>query len=296
MRLGLSCYDISAAELVDLGQAADKAGFDTLWLGEHVVLPLDYASTHPATGTTAQQHEARPIVDPATVLVDPLVALAVVAASTSRLRVATGIYVLPLRHPLAVARVVATLHDVARGRFLFGVGAGWLREEFEALGAPFATRGERFDEALTVLRAAWAGGPFAGAGPHFPFGRVQISDQPTPVPLVLGGNSERALRRAVTRADGWFSSGTPAYDEACRLRDRIEALRGELGRTDPLPLWFRMPGCDPADLARYRGAGIEQVVVWAHELWPRDATPDDRRNRFLTAAADLGVSAMGATP
>lgn len=291
MKLGLSCYDITAADLLELGEAADVAGFDSLWLGEHVVLPLDYASAHPATGTGEQQHESRAIIDPRTILVDPLIALSAVAARTTRIRLATGIYVVPLRHPVAVARMAATLHDVAGGRLLFGAGAGWLREEFDALDAPFDSRGERFDEAIGILRAAWAGGPITGTGPHFRFGSIQIADHELDIPLILGGNTERALRRAAARADGWFSSGTPTFDDAVHLRERIRALRAEQDAVGPFPLWVRAPRAERSDLARYEAAGFEHVVVWADQLWPRpgDGEPASRRDRFAAAAAALGL-------
>ena len=104
VRIGLSAYNISTSDLVHLAAAADQVGFDSLWLGEHIVLPLGYQSDHPTTADRAQQHHRGPIVDPSTTLVDPLVALAACAAVTTRLRLATGIYILPLRHPLITAR------------------------------------------------------------------------------------------------------------------------------------------------------------------------------------------------
>ena len=174
VRVGLSAYDITATELVHLAAAADDAGFESLWLGEHVVLPIDYGSEHPTTGDTAHQHHTGPIVDPSTKLLDPLVALAACAAVTTHLRLATGIFILPLRHPLLTARMTLTLQDVAGGRFLLGVGSGWLEEEFDALGVPFDDRAARMDETLAILRQAWSSDTFSHDGPLFSFGDVQL--------------------------------------------------------------------------------------------------------------------------
>ena len=166
-----------------------------------------------------------------------MVALGAVAGATTRIGLATGMYILPLRHPLAVARATCTLQEVSGGRFRLGIGAGWLREEFVALDVPFESRGARLEEAVEVVRRAWRGGPFAYRGDHFAFDEVQITPRPTPVPLVLGGNSPRALRRAATLGDGWFSSGTPSLPEAIRMRDELSRLRDQTGRgTGPLPL------------------------------------------------------------
>ena len=287
MEIGLSVYDIGGAELVALGRAADAAGFSTLWLGEHIVLPVGYAAEHPTTGTNVNRAHLKRIVDPDTQLLDPLVALAAVAATTERIRLATGIYLVGLRHPLAVARMTLTLQDVAGGRFMLGVGSGWLEEEFVALGVPFADRRRRFEEAIAVLRAAWAGGEIAFAGETVSFEHVVVSAEPVEVPLILGGNTEPALRRVVREADGWFSSGNPTFDEAVRLRDRLASLAAETGRARPLPVYVRMAGHDPADLRRYADHGFEHVTVWAAGLWPDEGDLASRSATFAERAAAL---------
>ena len=286
MRIGLSAYDLEVTDLVDLARAAEDAGFSSLWLGEHVVLPVAYASAHP---TSAGAVPVRPIVDPDTRLIDPLVALGAAAAVTSRIELATGIYLLPLRHPLAVARMVATVQSLAAGRFRFGVGSGWLEEEFAALDVPFAGRGARFDAALDVLRDAFAGGPLRSAGGPFVFDDVQICPRPIDVPLVLGGNTERALRRCALRADGWFSSGNPTFDVAQRCRDQLVEMRAAAGRTDEFTMHVRVPTLDRSAIARYAEAGWDDVVVWAHHLWPAQGSPADKREAFLAGARQLGV-------
>jgi probable F420-dependent oxidoreductase len=287
VEVGLSVYDVAPAEFVALAQAAEEAGFGALWLGEHIVLPIDYRTEHPTAGTGANESHRARIVDPDTELLDPLIALGAAAAVTSRIKLATGIFILPLRHPLAVARMTLTLQGVAGGRFLFGVGSGWLEEEFDALGVPFAERGARFDEALNVLRTAWAGGELDGPGPHYPFTRVLATEKPVDVPLVLGGNTERALRRAARLADGWFSSGNPSFDEAVRLRARLGELSDEVGRDRPLAVFVRMAGRDPDALARYAEHDFEHVTVWANQLWPEEGDLASKREQFLHAAETL---------
>lgn len=291
MNVGLSVYDMSALDLLELAVAADEAGFDTLWLGEHLVLPVGYASQHPTHGGEAHEHIGGPIVSPDTELVDPMVALAAVAGVTRRIRLATGIYILPLRHPLVTARAAATLHEASDGRFLLGVGAGWLEEEFAALSVPFEPRAERLRESIDVLQAAWRGGPFEHRGRHFSFGPVQISRRSVDVPLIMGGNTPAALRRAARRGDGWFSSGTPDLDHAVELVATIRTLRSQLGLTAPYRCYVRVPSSDPELLAGYAAAGIDDVVVWADQLWPSTGTPASKREAFFKSARTAGLVA-----
>src|SRR6266536_468347 len=314
MRIGISCYDRPADDLVELAEAAERAGFDSIWLGEHVVAPLHYGSHHPTQagrsnhggtsnhgtsnhGTTnhgtsnhgTSNHNGKPIVDPSVELVDPLVALAGAAARTSTIGLATGIYLLPLRHPLLTARAAATLSDLSGGRFRLGIGSGWLREEFAALDAPFAGRTARMEEAVAVLRAAWRGGPFEFHGRHYDFDPVQVSTHRVPVPLVLGGNSEPALRRAVALADGWFSSGIPTLDEARRLRDRIADLHRDLGRTDALATTWRIASPDPGVVDEYARDGFEELLVMQYDVWA-GATLDERVECLGKGAESLGLT------
>jgi probable F420-dependent oxidoreductase len=287
MDVGLSVYDISGAELVALGAAAEAAGFSTLWLGEHLVLPVDYEAAHPTTGAAANRSHLERIIDPGTKLLDPLVALSAVAAVTARIRLATGIYLVGLRHPLAVARMTLTLQDIAGGRFMLGVGAGWLEEEFAALGVPYDERRIRYEEALAVLRVAWGGGEISFAGETVAFDHVMVTAEPVCVPLILGGNTEPALRRAASTADGWFSSGNPTFDEALRLRARLGELCESSGRDGRLPVYVRMAGRDRSELDRYAEHGFEHVTLWANQLWPEDGPLAEKQERFAAAAAEL---------
>jgi probable F420-dependent oxidoreductase len=289
MRIGLTSYDVHATEFLELAKAADEAGFDSLWLGEHVVLPLGYSSSHPTSAQPGVQHHTGPIVAPDTELVDPLVQLGAAAAVTSRITLATGIFVLPLRHPLAVARSVCTVQEIAEGRFTFGLGFGWLEEEFESLDVPFGERISRFEESVAVLRESWKSGEVVFSGQHFEISGVQVTHRVTTVPLILGGNTDRALQRAVRLGDGWFSSGTPPFEESIRLRGELQRRRADTGNDAPFELIFRMAGADPAVARQYEDAGFENVVIWTDQVWPAGKPLNEKRDAMFAAAEALGV-------
>ena len=291
MRIGLTAYDIAAPEFNRLAVAADQAGFASLWLGEHVVLPVGYASEHPSTALTDAVHIRGPVVSPDTELVDPLVQLGAAAALTTRIELATGIFVVPLRHPLAIARSTCTVQELASGRFVLGVGFGWLQEEFDALAVPFRERVSRFEESLEVLRIAWRGGSIEHTGRHFDISGVQVTRRPTTVPLIMGGNSEPALDRAVRLGDGWFASGTPTFEAAVQLKADIARRHAESPRgADPFRVIFRLPDTSPRTVERYAEAGFEEVLVWADQVWEADAPVDERPERLTEAARRLGCT------
>ena len=290
MRVGLTAYDVHAVEFLALAAAADEAGFSSLWLGEHVVLPIGFATEHPTKHQPGVQHHTGPIVSPDTELVDPLVQLGAAAAVTTRIELATGIFILPLRHPLAVARSSCTVQELAGGRFTFGLGFGWLEEEFTVLDVPFGERITRFEESIEVLRAAWRGGEVRHEGKHFSISGVQVTKRPTRIPLMLGGNTERALRRAARLGDGWFSSGTPPFEESIRLRSELQRLRAESDRADdPFKLVFRMEGADPRTVRRYADEGFDEVLIWTDRVWPEEGPLETRRQAMFEAAEAIGV-------
>lgn len=291
MRLGLSVYDVTASELVDEVVGAELSGFDSLWLGEHVLLATGYQAVHPTR--QAREERSGPIVGRETRLTDPLLALAAAAAVTQRIHLATGIYLVGLRHPLLTARAAVTLQDLAKGRFRLGVGAGWLREEFDALGADFEGRGPRMDEELEVIRLACGGGTFAHRGEHYGFDAIQVSPDAVPVPLIVGGNSPPALRRAARLGDGWFASGNPTFAEAVALRDRVLELRRAMGVERPFSVTVRVSNPLPGDIGRYEAEGFDELIFWTHEVAGRGG---DRRAALRRAAESLGVDTPVAPP
>jgi probable F420-dependent oxidoreductase len=293
VHIGLTTYDVHAAEFIQLAAAADEAGFHSLWLGEHVVLPVGYSTEHPTKADSWDQHYTGPIVNPETELVDPLVQLGAAAAVTTDIQLATGIFILPLRHPLAVARSACTVQEIASGRFVFGLGSGWLKEEFDVLDVPFNERASRFQESVEILRAAWQSGEVKHEGRHFSISGVQVTKRVTTIPLMLGGNTDRALRRAARLGDGWFSSGTPPFDEALRLRSELRRLRADSERAaEPFTLVFRIEGADPATSRRYADEGFDEVLIWTDQVWPAEGTLEHKRESLFAAADALGVRSL----
>jgi len=186
--------------------------------------------------------------------------------------------------------MVHTLAQVSNGRFILGAGAGWLREEFDALEVPFKGRGKRMEEQLEIVRKALRGGPFAHDGERYQFADLQVCEEPSRVPVVLGGNSEVALRRAALHGDGWFVSGTPTLEAATERRNRLFEIRRAAGLDDPFPTYVRLPKPDPHEVSRYASAGFDEVIVWAHQIWPAEGDARRKRSALETWADRLGVS------
>jgi alkanesulfonate monooxygenase SsuD/methylene tetrahydromethanopterin reductase-like flavin-dependent oxidoreductase (luciferase family) len=198
-------------------------------------------------------------------------------------------YLLPLRHPLITARAGFTLQEASRGRFMLGIGSGWLGEEFAALDVPFEERYGRTREAIEILRIAWAGGPFDYHGKYFDFDLIQLSTRSIDVPLILGGNTPRSLNRAATIGNGWFSSGTPSFDDVRRWRDELLRIRAAHGLEERFRCYIRIEANDPSLVDRYRADGMDHVVIWADHLWPASGDLESRRAALFESAAALGL-------
>lgn len=190
-----------------LARLAEAAGFDSVFAVDHVVLPDTYSSVYPYA------ESGRLPGDLTAPLPDPLIWIASVAAVTTRLRFMTAVLILPQRNPLVLAKQAATLDHLSGGRFELGIGVGWLKEEFEALGVPFERRGKRADEYIAAMRALWAGDGASYAGEFVKFREVSCNPKPVggSVPIIVGGHSEAAARRAGRFGNGFFPSiGRPA--------------------------------------------------------------------------------------
>ena len=285
IQVGICDYNTTASKFLELSCCADELGFHSVWMGEHLMLPMAYESQHPFSGSV--QHHTGPLVDPTTHLLDPWAMFGGVATRTSHVVLGTSIYLLPLRHPVLTARAAATLSELSGGRLQLGIGAGWLREEFDVLGIPFEQRFSRTEETLSVLRSAWAGGTFTHQGEHFHIESVQVCDVPVAVPLVLGGNSAPALRRAARLGDGWISSGTPTFDEALLLRDQLVSLRDATGIKGDFPMYFRIERPDLAVVEAYEREGFTNLFFWADQI-PRQPG-EDLLAALAKVARDLGI-------
>ncbi|MBS0539781.1 MAG: LLM class F420-dependent oxidoreductase [Proteobacteria bacterium] len=250
-----------ATRLVKLAEAA---GFDSVLAVDHVVFPHSYTSVYPyAPG-------GRLPGGPGSPLPDPLIWISAMAAVTTRLRFMTGVIILPLRNPLVLAKQVATLDHMSGGRVELGIGVGWLKEEFEALGVPFARRGKRSDEYIAVLRALWAGDAASFAGEFVSFQEVSSNPKPVrgKVPIVVGGHSEAAAKRAGRLGDGFFPS-IGAQVDTMPLYDVARRAAAEAGR-DPksvemlggCPDLFPGSGKDPRAAVEARARqGIDRIVL-----------------------------------
>lgn len=246
-----------------IARKADEVGFAILWAPEHVVLFEEpaYRSRYPYNDTGrigAQQAD----------FLDPFTALTFAAAHSTRIRLGTGICLVPERNPLITAKLVASVDRLSNGRFVFGVGIGWLKEEFEALGISPARRAERTCEYLDAMRACWTQETpsFSGEFCRFP----PVKSLPRPVqrphpPVLFGGNSDPALRRAASNGDGWFGFNV-SPEEAGPLVQKIRRYAGEVGRNGSELIISLAPAGKLAqvtldDLERYRDAGVQQVTV-----------------------------------
>ena len=209
--------------LAHLATTAENAGFESLWTVEHVVIPKGYQTPYPYS-KDGKIPGGEDVAIP-----DPLLPLGFIAAITKKIKLATGVMILPQRHPLYVAKELATLDILSGGRTILGIGSGWLKEEFDALGLDFHVRGARTDEAIQSLRAAWRDNPSSFHGKHFNFGPLASFPkpaQPTGVPIHIGGHSPAAARRAGRLGDGFF----PALNDATKLKELFSLMRDEAGK------------------------------------------------------------------
>ncbi|MEV7429467.1 TIGR03619 family F420-dependent LLM class oxidoreductase [Nocardioides sp. NPDC092400] len=216
-------------------RALEEAGFDSLWVSDHVVMPMTIGSYYPFAG------DGRAPWTGDIPYVEALVALAAAAVATERVRLGTAVLVLPQRNPVLLAKQVASLDALSGGRIELGVGAGWLQEEFAALGSPFEERGKRMEAWLGLLRDLWTGRPAANDGVYpLADGLVQLPAPPHPVPLLVGGHTKAAFRRAGSLGDGWLAQqAVPALD-VDHLATEVDAVRAQAEKAgkDPAALRF----------------------------------------------------------
>lgn len=237
-----------------LAALAEEARFDSLWAGEHVVLPSPRVSASP--------------MDPDDPILDPLIALTYLAAVTTRVHLVTGIVILPQRNPLVLAKQVASLDVLSGGRFELGIGAGYLEPEMTAIGVPMAERGQRTDEYLAAMRAIWEMDEPAFEGRFARFANVDAFPRPVqrPLPIVIGGHSPAAYERTVRDADGWHGFNqdpvaaglsVAAIGEAM---ERVERRLGLAPRVEISVTPRAMP--TPDDISAYTAAGVDRLVLY----------------------------------
>jgi probable F420-dependent oxidoreductase len=267
MKIGLFGINLGVAGDVDamisIAKAAEAAGLESVWTGEHVVLPDPRVPPSPS--------------DPQTPILDPAIALSHIAAHTTRLRLGTGIIILPQRNPLVLAKELASLDVVSKGRLIFGLGAGYLEPEFRAIGAPFDDRGAVTDEAIEALKAMWTMDKPAYAGRFFSFNGIDA--QPRPVqkpypPIVVGGMTRYGARRAARYGNGWYGF-LPDIEATTRCLEWIQGYIAnaerpaelgdiEISVTPPMRL-------TPDIIKRYEAIGVHRLIPVCTATTPDDA-------------------------
>jgi probable F420-dependent oxidoreductase len=243
--------------LAHLAVTAEKCGVESLWTVEHVVIPQGYQSPYPYA-KSGKIPGGEDVAIP-----DPLLPLSYIAAITSKVKLATGVMILPQRNPIYVAKEMATLDVLSHGRTILGIGSGWLKEEFDALGLDFHQRGARTDEAMEALRALWNENPSSFHGKQFNFGPVLSFPKPAQkggVPIHVGGHSPAAARRAGRLGDGFF----PAIGEVPKLNELFALMRDEAAKhgrkADAIELTC-MGKASPDTIKKFEDIGISRLVV-----------------------------------
>ncbi|MCG5211680.1 TIGR03619 family F420-dependent LLM class oxidoreductase [Streptosporangium sp. KLBMP 9127] len=263
MKLGVPLGLLHPAVWRDVAVAADELGYESLWMPEHLVFATDLSLAVYPGGDA-------PAISPATPLFDAPAFLCWLAGLTSRVKLGTAVHLFALRHPFVSARAFATLDAVSGGRAVCGVGAGWYEGEWVAAGLDFATRGPRLDEALQVARRLWTEPAVAHEGRFYRFPEVAFEPKPVQphLPILAGGESAAALRRAATLCDGWISM-PHTLDTIRSPLDRLAALR------DDRPFSVTVHAYDlsgPGEIDRWAALGVDRLIVrpWRNS---REAVP-----------------------
>jgi probable F420-dependent oxidoreductase len=255
MDFGVHLGGVNLRGWTDLAEEADRLGFESLWIPEHLVVPMA-ASGSPHDGA---EHPPVPSNVP---ILDAFAVMAHLAARTTRIHIGTHVYNIGLRHPFVTARGAATVGVLSSGRLLLGIGASWLREEWDAVGLDFDRRGALVDEAIDVCNRLWGDDVVEHHGEFFDFGPTAFEPKPPGrrVPLHIGGDGPAALRRAATVGAGWMPINH-TVDQLGPPLARIAELAEKHGRTTAVEVTLTDTVTRPEDVARYEDAGVTRLIV-----------------------------------
>lgn len=285
MKYSVQFFGLPSDQYLPLTVRAEELGFSGLWLADHVVTPREYTKDYPYAASGDPGYQAT------TPLTDVAVTLGYLAGRTSKITLGSGVFVLPMRNPFHVARSFAALQNLSAGRLLLGIGTGWMREEFDAVGEDFATRGARTDEALQILRLLWSGSEVSFEGKHYSFPPLHFAGAPSsPIPFVFGGHSPVALRRAARWGSGWFGPNLDLESslELIKLVDdaRVTAKRDH----EVFTHYVRLVGdLTMANVDRYATAGVQHLVFSPFNRPGIGARLGDRLEALEEVAADLQI-------
>ncbi|CAN5156281.1 TIGR03619 family F420-dependent LLM class oxidoreductase [soil metagenome] len=282
MDLGVTFGQLNPAYWEEVAVEADRLGFESVWLPEHLVFPLEIEGQ-------LVPGEDHPPVPPTVPVHDVCAYLSYLAAKTTRVKLGTFVYLLGIRHPFVSARGFTTLDVVSGGRAICGVGAGWLTTEWRAAGLDPATRGARLDEAIEVVRRLWTEPEISHDGTHFPFEPVAFEPkpvQPGGPPILVGGESKRALRRAAKVGDGWLGMAHTPASAAERAAD-LRRLAAEADRESgamSVTVMGEIEGVE--EIGAWERAGVDRLIVTP---WRRSREAVDGLRR-VAALAGLAAS------
>lgn len=283
MKFTIALAMIPLDQFVPLAKTAEECGFSAVSLSDSVFFSERAAAEYPYTS------DGRRMWNEETPFADPLIAAATMGAVTESLVYRTNVLKLGSRNPLLLARQIGTVANLTQGRFELGVGVGWAPEEFEWCGVPYARRGARVDEMIEVIRLVLGGGMVEYHGEFYDFDRLRMSPAPPrEVPLIVGGHTDAALRRAARIGDGWTSALMP-YDELVKTMARLDELRAEFGTADrPFDIQASGTGLHGADgYAQLAAAGVTNATVspWALKGLAMDCPVEAKQDAVREFAA-----------
>ena len=263
MKVGLIPVNIgveSVQQIIGMAQLAESVGFESVWTFEHVIVPLDYQSKYPynATGKMGAA--------PETNFFDPLIALTAVAVNTKKIRLGTGVNILSQTNPLLLAKQTASLDRISGGRFMLGVGIGWLEEEFVAMGVPFERRGARFDDYVEGMRKVWSGNVVEHDSDFLNWHGFKSYPLPVqkPMPVIIGGAKGKIFERIAKHGDGWFAP-IPDPTELGKALAELRTVCKQVGRNyadiEITTMWAPEMGLDA--LKRLEELGVARVTTFA---------------------------------
>lgn len=264
----------NAADILEVARTAERLEYDSVWMFDHLFTPVGLESKYPYTKSGDYALTAD---DP---FYDPLAVFGIVAGATSRVKMGTGVLIPAYRHPIVLGKVLASIENFAPGRIVLGIGAGWMREEFDAVGVGYSKRGARLEEYARALRTIWSGEPTSFEGQFYSWTEAGFLPAPTqPIPLIFGGHGDKALERAARVADGWAVVTAPGQGSG---------LDGAAARIDFLKSLLEKHGRDPATFH----------LTYQHAMWFSDhpnpkmplTGPPEEIAKSLARLKELGVT------